>query len=249
MGCNDFSDYPLSGGGYPATSPYVTSVGATQTDLSKPPSQVQPAKLPDLCKNYPCTMARPEVACSAKTKSLITTGGGFAFYNQRPSYQDAAVSSYLSGPSPKPTTCGALEKKPVFHKENRGYPDISANGNYFLIEYTYKGKPFAATAGTSCSAPTIAGMVSLLNSLRLAAGQPPLGFFNPLLYKMVAEDPSTVNDVTDGDNFSTQGGFVCACGYHATKGWDPVTGHGTLNFANIVKYLKLDASSRHVVWV
>lgn len=38
-------------------------------------------------------------------------------------------------------------------------------------------------AGTSCASPTAAGIFSLINDKRLAAGKPTLGFMNPLLYK------------------------------------------------------------------
>lgn len=38
-------------------------------------------------------------------------------------------------------------------------------------------------AGTSCASPTAAGVFSLINDKRLAAGKPALGFMNPLLYK------------------------------------------------------------------
>lgn len=38
-------------------------------------------------------------------------------------------------------------------------------------------------AGTSCASPTAAGVFSLINDKRLAAGKPTLGFMNPLLYK------------------------------------------------------------------
>ena len=41
--------------------------------------------------------------------------------------------------------------------------------------------------GTSSSTPVWAGMLSLVNTARLSAGKPPLGFVNPLLYKMAAD--------------------------------------------------------------
>lgn len=43
-------------------------------------------------------------------------------------------------------------------------------------------------AGTSCATPTFAGVLSILNDVRLLAGKPTLGFFNPLLYKLAAEN-------------------------------------------------------------
>ena len=58
-------------------------------------------------------------------------------------------------------------------------------------------------------------MIALLNDIRLEAGKPVLGFLNPLLYS----NPGIFNDITSGGN-----GFYCA------KGWDPVTGLGTMNF-------------------
>lgn len=43
-------------------------------------------------------------------------------------------------------------------------------------------------AGTSCATPIYAGVLSLLNDIRLLAGKPTLGFFNPLLYKLAGEN-------------------------------------------------------------
>jgi tripeptidyl-peptidase-1 len=58
---------------FPATSPFVTALGATQG-----PEE-----------------SKPEVACSAKTGGAITTGGGFSNFFARPSYQESQVSQYL----------------------------------------------------------------------------------------------------------------------------------------------------------
>ncbi|KAH8044330.1 tripeptidyl-peptidase [Aureococcus anophagefferens] len=51
-------------------------------------------------------------------------------------------------------------------------------------------------SGTSCSAPTFAGVVALLNDARLSAGKPKLGFLNPLIYKYRA----AFDDVLLGNN-------------------------------------------------
>jgi tripeptidyl-peptidase-1 len=76
--------------------------------------------------------------------------------------------------------------------------------------------------GTSASAPVVAGIFARLNGLRLASGRPTLGFVNPLIYL----HPEAFNDVTVGCN---NGGFTDGC-FTAIVGWDPVTGLGTPNF-------------------
>jgi len=67
--------------------------------------------------------------------------------------------------------------------------------------------------GTSASSPAFAGIISLLNDARIAAGKPPLGFLNPLIYSI---GNRAFNDITVGNNpgCGTQG-FFCV------KGWDP----------------------------
>ena len=72
--------------------------------------------------------------------------------------------------------------------------------------------------------PAFAGVVALLNSARLDAGLPPLGFLNPLIYA----HPGAFNDVAAGDNPG------CGTrGFSARAGWDPITGVGTPNFAKL----------------
>ncbi len=70
--------------------------------------------------------------------------------------------------------------------------------------------------------------MALLNSYRLDNNKPPLGFVNPLLYKMAAADSSTFIDITVGNNYCTE-----ACcgeiGYQAAPGWDATTGNYNAN--------------------
>ena len=88
---------------------------------------------------------------------------------------------------------------------------------------------FAAEASRpSAAAPTFAGFVSLLNAARLAAGLPPLGFLNPLVYAVHAVAPGAFNDIAVGNNPG------CGTpGFNATAGWDAVTGVGTPNFGKL----------------
>ena len=82
--------------------------------------------------------------------------------------------------------------------------------------------------GTSCAAPTAAGIFALLNDLRLAANTSSLGFLNPFLYQSAA----SLNDITAGSN---GGCGLQERGFYAVAGWDPVTGLGTPNYAALAK--------------
>jgi hypothetical protein len=75
--------------------------------------------------------------------------------------------------------------------------------------------------------------VTLLNNERLAAGKPPLGFLNSLMYQLAVQVPEAFNDVVVG--FNRCGALettpvCCAYGYEAAPGFDAVGGLGTPNF-------------------
>ena len=57
-----------------------------------------------------------------------------------------------------------------------------------------------SASGTSASAPTVAGLVALLNDARLKRGLSALGFLNPLIYSIGALFPDGFNDITEGNN-------------------------------------------------
>jgi tripeptidyl-peptidase-1 len=90
---------------WPASSPYVTAIGATMN-------------------GYELT-GTPEIACSALTGAIITSGGGFSNAFAGPEYQYSAVSSYFSKYNPSQSG-----NKP-FIKTNRGYPDLSMPGSSY----------------------------------------------------------------------------------------------------------------------
>ena len=75
----------------------------------------------------------------------------------------------------------------------------------------------------------MAGMVALVNSARLAAGKPPLGWINSALYQLYE---AFAIDIIDGANNCAAGALICCGhGFGALPGWDPVTGLGSVNFA------------------
>jgi tripeptidyl-peptidase-1 len=97
-------------------------------------------------------------------------------------------------------------------------------GHSYLVA---NGGQYQYLSGTSATAPAVAGMISLLNTARLANGLGLLGFLNPLLYS----DASVYNDITSGHTLCTAyGALCCSQGFYATPGWDAATGWGSINF-------------------
>ncbi|CAO1638380.1 unnamed protein product [Parajaminaea phylloscopi] len=153
----------------------------------------------------------------------ITSVGGTVGYPERAMYGPEddvygkkAISTYLHGYGSKNT--GA------FNRRGRGYPDMAAYGTDVPI---VNKDELAWMSGTSASAPIVAAVFALLNSLRKAAGKPMLGWVNPILYK----HPEAFHDVTEGGSFGCHEPTDRTFGFNATAGWDPSTGMGTPNFA------------------
>jgi len=143
------------------------------------------------------------------------SAGGFSNVWTMPSWQETAVEEFLN--------TATLPASHFFNASGRGYPDLSALG--VNVQIVDSGR-VTAVDGTSCSSPIVAGFISMLNDIRLIAGKPTLGFINPLLYQWAESNPSAFHDITSGNN-----GLRCCPGFNAIKGWDPVTGLGSPNFA------------------
>ncbi|KAJ9452929.1 Tripeptidyl-peptidase sed3 [Diplonema papillatum] len=136
------------------------------------------------------------------------SGGGFSYDFPVQDYQKDGIAEYLK----------TVKLPHADYATGRGTPDVSALAEQFTI---IAGNTTQIVAGTSCSSPSFAGIVSLLNSVCLAASGKSLGFMNPLMY----QNPSMFTDVTKGTN--AVGNLA---GWEAIKGWDAATGLGTPNF-------------------
>jgi kumamolisin len=79
--------------------------------------------------------------------------------------------------------------------------------------------------GTSWSAPMWAGFCALINEARMKAGKPPLPFLGPLLYPLAGT--ACFRDIQSGINGV----------YHATVGYDLVTGLGVPDVAELITAL------------
>eukprot|EP00597_Dinobryon_sp_UTEXLB2267_P013109 CAMPEP_0170105160 /NCGR_PEP_ID=MMETSP0020_2-20130122/4595_1 /TAXON_ID=98059 /ORGANISM="Dinobryon sp., Strain UTEXLB2267" /LENGTH=1038 /DNA_ID=CAMNT_0010329207 /DNA_START=394 /DNA_END=3510 /DNA_ORIENTATION=- len=202
---------------FPASSPYVVAVGATMG-----PEQGIGAR---------------EVACQKNKGGDITSGGGFSNLAPQPQWQKAAVKTYFDN----------IKKANfipfggnLYNRSGRAYPDISFAGyNYEYIN----GKSRSGYSGTSCSAPVFAAMITLINSKRKSLGMPTVGFINPLLY--IYADKLKYNDIMIGANTNYtldreecdfKNDITCRQGFITQKGWDPVTGWGSIDFPNLLAF-------------
>eukprot|EP00958_Prasinococcus_capsulatus_P030074 scaffold7891_cov390-Prasinococcus_capsulatus_cf.AAC.2 len=211
---------------YPAACPYLTAVGATQMD----PPDLTDVYEEDACTTYVCPKSGPEDAVSYELAGF-TSGGGFSNVAPMPDYQKDAVAGYMSSGVDLPPTS-------YFNTTGRGFPDIAALGSQNLIYYSSLfGGQYQPVGGTSASAPLIAGILALLNDALVSAGQPKLGFANPLLYKMAAECDECYTDITVGENKCTESGCFDCKGFVCAAGWDPVTGLGTPVYSAMKDYV------------
>jgi len=215
-------DCPKFTPSFPASSPYVTTVGATLfSTLTTPICQQNYYGLP-----FPCETVG-ETTSSTAIGSRITSGGGFSNLFSTPSYQKQAVNQYLPSISNIPTT--------YYSPSGRAYPDVSAIGHNFLV---ILGGSISPIDGTSASAPTFAGIVTLLNDIRLNNHLPPVGFINPLLYTAAVQNSTAFFDIVTGDNSCSELSWVCCdYGYPAVVGFDAVTGLGSPNFETLSKLM------------
>lgn len=158
----------------------------------------------------------PSVTAVGGADSLDTVwsdgGGGFSDVFPMPDYQQDAVRAYLSS--------GEAPSSKDYNKSGRAYPDVAAFSVNFAI--IYEGSEIEV-AGTSCAAPTFAGLVASLNDIRLRSGRKTLGFLNPLLYQLKGRG---FTDITKGSN----NGGNPFCGFKAIAGWDPASGWGNPDF-------------------
>ena len=147
------------------------------------------------------------------------SGGGFSFDYGQPSYQTEAVQHFFSQNHKLPPHLS-------YNGSGRGTPDVSTLGsNFWIISEGF----WQGVSGTSCSTPTFAGMVTMLNNIRLQSGKT-LGFLNPLIY----QNAQAFNDITVGNNDVNHDGY----GWYCVPGWDPITGLGTPNWGKLADVVK-----------
>jgi len=215
---------------FPSCSPYITSVGGTEFRdvtymIDGPPecSLFSPS-------SYFCVGHGYAENAVSYGFSEFASGGGFSNISPLPSWQAAAVKTYLNTP------IGKALPKGYFNASNRGYPDICAVAETaILISMDDQIQP---VGGTSAASPIVAGIFSLLNDYSLTKTSKSLGPMNQFLYLMATKKPGAFTDITVGDNHCTESGCSGCKGYTATTGWDPVTGLGSPVYPQMLEYLQ-----------
>jgi subtilase family serine protease len=206
----DFYTRPVTS--WPDSDPLVTAVGGTQLRPSG-------AGYTSVAWNDTYDRAYQQYATGSTKPSPVASGGGTSEFFARPSYQNGVKA-----------VTGA----------HRGVPDIAmsaaCDGAVNVYSSFQPGDAgWSLTCGTSEATPEFAAVVALADQV---AGHP-LGLINPALYALGATSAPGIVDVTSGNNTvsfyqSAATKPVTVKGYPARKGYDLVTGVGTVNAQQFV---------------
>lgn len=177
---------------FPASSPYVTAVGATQGVED----------------------GTPEIVCASDTGGVITSGGGFSTYFSQPSYQSSAVSSYLSSVSPKPAS--------GYDAGNRGYPDVASSGHNYEVVISGSVYLVSGTSASSPVVAAMASLVNAklaaTNSAPIGFINPTL-YANPTQFNDIS---SGNNKCTASASVCCTEGFYATSGWDPITGFGSV---------------------------
>jgi subtilase family serine protease len=228
LGAGPNTTFPFPTVEWPASDPLVTGVGGTYLCTNPTAGQNDPRTVDSTDPPSTC-QANPGVA----ERGWIDAGGGFSHVFARPDYQGTLPTGSTAIPA-----------------ATRGVPDVGyqASSRTGVLVYLSLppqgsggapcGPPGSApcstgwyiVGGTSAGSPQWAGLVAIADQLNGGG----LGLINPALYKIGSSPTRYANDffdVTTGNN-ATLPDFPND--YPATTGWDPVTGLGTPNAANLL---------------
>jgi subtilase family serine protease len=215
---------------WPASDPLVTGIGGTYLCTDPLATTNQPRT------NYmkpgigaKCGSSRYNPGGTNAEVAWTFSGGGFSHVFAKESWQNSLPAGS--------TAIGAM----------RGVPDVAFQASAGTGALVYLSLPpgglgsnvrntgWYDIGGTSLSCPQWAGLVAI--AAQLNGGS--LGPINAALYKIGANPTRYAKDFFDVATNNTNQGDPSIPGYPATKGWDPVTGLGTPNAANLVPDLVL----------
>lgn len=231
--------YPTQG--WPASSPYVVSVGGTQ--LMDGWTWDPTSNDPSTAGYFNSTPGGDSQAVWNESWAPIATGGGASAIYPRPSWQ-AGVVPGLGNARIVPDTSWNAAVNGGVDVYITAYPEYNCGNSTGC--WTFYG-------GTSAASPQTAAVVALANAARASAGKAPLGFLDPILYSglgassaytdivpehlgsapatFAGSDVGVAGTVTKsaGDLVDNQLWEVPVAGYQTTTGYDATTGWGVPN--------------------
>lgn len=234
---HDGTTYSYPTVGWPASSPYVTSVGGTQ--LMDGWTWAPTSNDPSTAGYWNSTSGGDSQAVWNESWAPIGTGGGASALYSRPSWQTAGTS--LGNHRIVPDTAWNAAVNGGVDVYITSYPEYNCGNSTGC--WTFYG-------GTSAASPQTAALVALVNAARSSAGKAPLGFLAPMLYsgtgassaytdivpKHLGSAPATfAGSEADGTAVTKSAGDLVdnqmwdssVPGYQTTTGYDATTGWGT----------------------
>jgi subtilase family serine protease len=229
---------------WPASSPFVVSVGGTQLQDGwtwDPTSNDPLTSTGDVNPDYWNSLSGGNTeAVWNESWFPIATGGGASVIYPRPSWQTGVVAGYGDHRIIPDTAWNAAVNGGV-DVFITAYPQFNC-GNATGC-WTFFG-------GTSASSPQTAALVALVNAARSSAGKGPIGFLDPILYggvgasdysDIVARHYGSAPQAFAGSEVGVSGAVnksvgdlqdnqlwqVPVAGYPTTVGYDATTGWGT----------------------
>ena len=165
----------------------------------------------------------------ANSGGLAAGGGGASIYFSKPSWQTGAgVPNDGRRDVPDISLNASPFHDPYLICDGADETGIQSCTNGFRNSQNY----LDVVGGTSAGAPTLAGILALINQ---ATGSKGLGNVNPALYSLVASAANAFHDITSGDNKvpCTKGSIDCpnggTIGCNAGTGYDQASGLGSID--------------------
>ena len=217
---------------WPASDPLVTGIGGTYlcTDPTATATQAR-TKFMKAGIGAKCGSSTFNPGGVNAEVAWTFSGGGFSHVFAKPTWQNSLPAGS--------TAIGTM----------RGVPDVAFQASSATGALVYLSLPPDGTSsnvnntgwydigGTSLSCPQWAGLVAIADQINGGG----LGLINPALYRIGANPTRYAHDFFDIATGNTNQADPSIPGYPATTGWDPVTGLGTPNAANLVPDLVLAA--------
>jgi len=232
----DNTDPAIAQGGLavdaPSSFPEVTGMGGTQFDVSGGGNFSKGAAVGYI----------PETAWNDTTEfdQLDGGGGGASVYFTQPPWQN-----------------GVAPPDGMRHVPDLSFPASNLVDPFYIYttDVSSGGFGVVGVGGTSCAAPSMAGVVALLNQYLVSTGavtQAGLGNINPTLYHLAQTQSTAFHDIVNGNNI-----VPCASGspncINATEGWpagpgyDSATGLGSVDVTNLAHLWNTALATQAVV--